>query len=51
MTAPVPNMSVHPVRLAFWLRVMGAIAACGGFGSKLYLWSVEKASDAEWGTT
>ncbi len=29
-----------------WLLVMDAIAACGGFGSRLYLWAVGKASDA-----
>ena len=33
-------------RLRLWLLAMDAIAVCGGFGSRLYLWAVRRASDA-----
>ena len=36
-------MTAH-IRQWFWLLVMDAIAAWGGFGSRLYLWAVGKAS-------
>jgi len=37
-------------RLHFWLLAMDVVAWGGGFGSKLYLWCVGKASDAtDWG--
>ena len=32
--------------LRFWLLAMDAVAACGGFGSRLYLWCVGRASGA-----
>lgn len=34
------------MRLKFWLFVMGAIVFCGGFGSRLYLFAVQRAADA-----
>ena len=40
----------NPVRLWLWCRAMNVVAACGGFGSRLYLFCVGKASDNEdWG--
>lgn len=30
--------------LWWWLRVMDALAACGFFGSPLYLWAIGRAS-------
>lgn len=35
-------------RLALWLYAMDAVALCGGFGSRLYLWLVGRASDVEY---
>ncbi len=31
------------MRLRFWLAMMDVIAACGGFGSRAYLYAVERA--------
>lgn len=37
-------------RLTFWLFVMDVIAARGGFGSRLYLWALGRASaNSDWG--
>jgi len=34
----------------FWLFAMDALAACGLFGSRAYLWCVGRASDCtDWG--
>ena len=33
------------MRLQFWLVVLDAIAFCGGFGSRPYLWAVEHAAE------
>lgn len=33
-------------RLRCWLLAMDALAFCGAFGSRAYLWCVDKASDA-----
>ena len=40
------------MRLRFWLGIMDLIAALPrGFGSRAYLWAVERASDAtDWGS-
>ena len=33
------------LRLTAYLRLMDAIAYCGGFGSPLYIWTVRRASN------
>jgi hypothetical protein len=35
------------LRLWLWLLALDAIALCGGYGSRLFLWCVSKASDAD----
>jgi len=35
------------LKLRFWLAVLELIASCGGFGSRAYLWVVERAARAE----
>jgi len=38
------------VRLAFWLRVMDVLAACGLFSSRLHSWATVRASACvDWG--
>jgi hypothetical protein len=37
--------------LPLWLFAMDVVALLGGFGSRAYLWCVERASDCtDWGT-
>jgi hypothetical protein len=38
------------MRLRFWLAAMDAIAWCGGFGSRAYLFAVARAGAAVWPT-
>lgn len=36
----------EPLRLRFWLRAMDITAALFGFGSRVYLWALQRAADA-----
>lgn len=35
---------IRAIRMWFWLATMDVIANLGGFGSRFYLWAVDKAS-------
>lgn len=38
------------MRQRFWLLALDVVFACGGYGSRLYYWVLERASDAtDWG--
>jgi hypothetical protein len=40
---------VSALRLRFWLLAMDAVARLGGYGSRLYLWALARASACvEW---
>jgi hypothetical protein len=41
---------IRRLRLRFWLRMMDVARVLWGFGSRPYIWCLERASDAtDWG--
>jgi hypothetical protein len=52
ITRRIPGIAVwwRWGRQRFWLLVMDVIVLCGGFGSRAYGWTLQRASDAtDWG--